>query len=245
MLKILALILIITLPMTARAENGFVLLELFTSEGCSSCPAADRILTEYHERAKTLNIDIFTISHHVDYWNYLGWIDPFSSKIATQRQRNYAALLSDGRAFTPQLIVNGQLSLVGSDQNGISKAIHDFLKNTENLLIFDKIDNKDDKYQLEYTVKESVEKLEILFFLVGTPDTSKVTAGENSGKKLNHSNSVITYSSDKEIEVGKNLYIFPKPLKNSFTKISLLAVLQSDKTMKIFGSDEISLPEPK
>lgn len=89
-------------------------VELFTSQGCSSCPPADALLGELAKRA-----DVIAVAFHVDYWNDLGWIDPFSSPTATQRQNRYARALDLPSAFTPQVVIDGRRSVLGSDQQGI------------------------------------------------------------------------------------------------------------------------------
>ena len=101
------------------ATKGFVVMELFTSQGCSSCPAADEILGNY---AKTNDGNIFPISFHVDYWNRLGWVDSFSNPAYTLRQNEYASKFNLESIYTPQLIINGQKELVGSDDEKIATA---------------------------------------------------------------------------------------------------------------------------
>jgi hypothetical protein len=93
----------------AKAEDAPVVVELFTSQGCSSCPPADSFLTELAKRR-----DILPLSFHVTYWNNLGWKDPYSLDAATQRQREYAGLLDDDGIYTPQMIVDGVRGFVGS-----------------------------------------------------------------------------------------------------------------------------------
>ncbi|MBS0559723.1 MAG: DUF1223 domain-containing protein [Proteobacteria bacterium] len=104
-------------PRAARAAAGPVVLELFTSQGCSSCPPADRLLG-------TLSRDpaVVALAWHVDYWNSLGWADPFASRLATDRQRAFAARLGEP-VYTPALVVGGVRMVVGSDRAAIDAAI--------------------------------------------------------------------------------------------------------------------------
>ncbi|MGA8760986.1 MAG: DUF1223 domain-containing protein [Stellaceae bacterium] len=95
-----------------------IVVELFTSEGCSSCPPADALLAELANRP-----DVLALSFHVDYWDRLGWKDPFSSAAATDRQRNYANLLRTGTVYTPQVVVDGRWQAVGSDRDEVEQAI--------------------------------------------------------------------------------------------------------------------------
>jgi len=91
-------------------SSGPIVLELFTSQGCSSCPPADRLLSRLGEEA-----GVVALSFHVDYWNYIGWTDPFSSEAWSKRQRSYARAFRSGRVYTPQLVVDGRRDCVGSD----------------------------------------------------------------------------------------------------------------------------------
>ena len=93
-----------------------VVVELFTSQGCSSCPPADRLLSQ-------LGPEVIPLSFHVDYWNYLGWQDPFSSERWSQRQRDYARRLPAGRVYTPQLVVSGRDHFVGSNAGTVRRAL--------------------------------------------------------------------------------------------------------------------------
>jgi hypothetical protein len=95
-----------------------VVLELFTSEGCSSCPPADALLTELATQP-----DLLPLAFHVTYWDSLGWKDPFSLAAATARQRAYAAALDQDNVYTPELVVDGQRGVVGSDRSAVAAAI--------------------------------------------------------------------------------------------------------------------------
>lgn len=102
-----------------------VLVELFTSEGCSSCPPADELLMEIHKAHEVANAEVFVLSEHVDYWNRLGWVDPFSSTQFSDRQKGYAARFRQSGIYTPQMVVDGREELVGSDRAHALRAIAD------------------------------------------------------------------------------------------------------------------------
>ncbi|HET9768631.1 MAG TPA: DUF1223 domain-containing protein, partial [Thermoanaerobaculia bacterium] len=104
----------------AGAPARPVLVELFTSQGCSSCPPADRLVAELAaqppgERA------VVPLAFHVDYWNYIGWQDPFSAAEWTARQRRYGAALGGGRIYTPELVVGGTADCVGTDASRLRR----------------------------------------------------------------------------------------------------------------------------
>lgn len=102
----------------ALAGSGKVVVELFTSQGCSSCPPADRLLGELAARD-----DVIALSFHVDYWNYLGWEDPFSSAASTNRQRAYRAAFGLRYVYTPQIVIGGAAQEVGSHRGEVLEAI--------------------------------------------------------------------------------------------------------------------------
>jgi hypothetical protein len=95
-----------------------VVVELFTSQGCNSCPPADALLGQLAQRT-----DLVALAFHVDYWNYIGWEDPFSSPEATQRQRDYARAMNLGTVYTPQMVIDGSFDVVGSDRSKVGEAI--------------------------------------------------------------------------------------------------------------------------
>lgn len=118
---VLFLALIATVPAPpARADDGapLTVVELFTSQGCSSCPAADAFLRELARRD-----DVLALSLHVDYWNYIGWTDPFSSPANTARQKAYADRFSLRYVYTPQMVVHGADQAVGSDRDAVDDLI--------------------------------------------------------------------------------------------------------------------------
>ncbi|SDR27502.1 DUF1223 domain-containing protein [Pseudovibrio sp. Tun.PSC04-5.I4] len=106
---------------TLSAQAGYpkAVIELFTSQGCSSCPPADRFIDELSSTQK----DVITLSYHVDYWDYIGWKDTLGSPVFTQRQRDYAKSRGDAQIYTPQVVVNGQGHMVGSNRADVTSAI--------------------------------------------------------------------------------------------------------------------------
>lgn len=102
---------------SSPAKRGLV-IELFTSQGCSSCPAADRLLSRLGELP-----NVIPLAFHVDYWDHLGWKDPFSSRAWSERQERYAAVLHQGRLYTPQAVIDGRTHIVGSDSSRLERLL--------------------------------------------------------------------------------------------------------------------------
>src|SRR6476659_8572322 len=108
--------------MAQEKATSVTVIELFTSQGCSSCPAADKLLNEIIEKADQENKPVIGLSYHVSYWNYLGWKDPYSNENYNALQRKYSEALQSS-VYTPQMIVDGKQEFVGSDQEKAKEAI--------------------------------------------------------------------------------------------------------------------------
>lgn len=106
-------------PRGTAEPGGPVIVELFTSQGCSSCPPADRLL----DKLAASGTDLAPLAFHVDYWDELGWPDPFASPAWSERQRQYATALGEGRVYTPELVVGGKTGMVGSNAALVSTAL--------------------------------------------------------------------------------------------------------------------------
>ncbi len=119
LLRALAVLALLSAP--AFAEQP-VVIELFTSQGCSSCPPADELLAKLHRSQSVKGVEIIALSEHVDYWNNLGWVDPFSSPQFSKRQNWYSKNWPT-RLYTPQLVVDGALEVVGNDPAGVTSRI--------------------------------------------------------------------------------------------------------------------------
>src|SRR5438094_6600985 len=100
-----------------------VVVELFTSEGCSSCPPADQVLSAFARSQPVAGVQIIPVGMHVTYWDQLGWKDPLSLGLATERQQGYGRVFGEDRVYTPQAVIDGRDEFVGSDERGVTRAI--------------------------------------------------------------------------------------------------------------------------
>jgi hypothetical protein len=110
-------------PRIAGAPGGPVVIELFTSQGCSSCPPAEQLLAKLASTGSIGDRQLAPLAFHVDYWNDLGWADPYSLPAWTARQHQYSRTLGDDRVYTPELVVGGAAGVVGSNQVAVMAAI--------------------------------------------------------------------------------------------------------------------------
>jgi hypothetical protein len=160
-----------------------VVVELFTSEGCSSCPPADALLAELAGRS-----DVLALSFHVDYWDRLGWKHPFSSSAATQRQQRYNSLLGLTTVYTPQVVVDGKWQAVGSDRTAIERLLAAVRRQHANVPVAVDLRHGVAHIQIE-PVQSSVEAA-VLLIGFDHRHVSAVARGENAGRHLAHANVV-------------------------------------------------------
>jgi hypothetical protein len=164
-----------------------VLVELFTSEGCSSCPPADALLSRLGRTQPVHGADIIALEEHVDYWDHLGWKDPFSSEAATMRQNDYGSAFGGEQIYTPQMIVDGRTEFVGSSDSDALRAIRSAIQSPKPAV------------QLEWgagdNLKINVSPLtgamhggDLQLFLVVAENMlhTDVKRGENAGRALEH-----------------------------------------------------------
>ncbi|GAC1313276.1 MAG: hypothetical protein NVSMB24_36320 [Mucilaginibacter sp.] len=169
-----------------NSENkGFAVVELFTSEGCSSCPPADELVAKIQK--ESAGKPVYILTYHVDYWNHLGWKDQFSSADFSKRQHNYANYLHLQSVYTPQIVVNGKTEFVGSEEGTLRNAIRAGLQKAPvghiDLTIL-KTDNK--QASLKYTVEGSDKNTVMFVALLQKSAQTKVMRGENGGHTLSH-----------------------------------------------------------
>jgi len=185
-------------PALERADGvrSPVIVELFTSEGCSSCPPADAVLARLQQTQPVAGVEVIALGEHVDYWDYIGWSDPFSSAAFSARQGTYArAFGQQDRVYTPQMIVDGQTEFNGSSMNkaleAIAKAARSPKADVRIVIQETKTQKDNQKVRLNVSVKnvppvDQGDVAEVILALTEDKLSSNVTRGENSGRKLAH-----------------------------------------------------------
>jgi hypothetical protein len=167
-----------------------VLLELFTSEGCSSCPPADRLLQVFDQSQPVSNANLIVLSEHVDYWDRLGWKDPFSSPQFTARQQDYAGRYSHEGVYTPQLVVDGRFALVGNDSREANAAIQKAAREPKVGIALSDVarDGKQVKARVEVSPSGDLKRRSAVLYLAIADNRaeSPVARGENAGRSLAH-----------------------------------------------------------
>ena len=220
------LLFILTLPQLAFADTGQsaspVVIELFTSQGCSSCPSADKLVSTYADQP-----GILVLSFHVSYWNYLGWKDPYSQELFTERQRQYSRFLGNRNIYTPQMVVQGRHDIVGTQAEKLKFALYDTRRQAAWVPATIDISGT----RLNITLPEA-DQHDVDVLLIGYRKHVKnvVPRGENAGHNLSHRNSVITLESVARWSGAPLTITHPKPDGDG-----VAVLLQSSKTGIIIG----------
>jgi hypothetical protein len=168
-----------------------VIVELFTSEGCSSCPPADEVLARLEREQPAPGAEIIALGEHVDYWNYIGWSDPFSSPASSERQGAYAEAFGQDGVYTPQMVVDGRAEFVGSDWNKAVDAITNAARAPKADVQITLIRKTAGAVSLQAragalpTVTDD-DTVDLLLAVTESDLSSNVSRGENAGRRLSH-----------------------------------------------------------
>jgi len=172
------------LPATVAASDRPVVVELFTSQGCSSCPPADLLL---HELSKTEGV--LALALHVDYWDYIGWEDIFASAQYTKRQKYYAHAMGEKMIYTPQIVVNGQDHTIGSDVSDVLTLIANHAQNEDVVAL--SAERSSDAISISAKmIGEGAAPMDVHVVQYLPQQSVKITRGENSGKTIVYANIV-------------------------------------------------------
>jgi hypothetical protein len=221
-----------------------VVLELFTSEGCSSCPPADALLKQLDEAGRVNNIEIIAIEEHVDYWDRLGWRDPFASHDWTERQERYAHAFKRDGVYTPQLVVNGRRELVGSSSREVQQNIVEALKIPSATLRLSTVAVSAKSAEFSINVENAPSEARSARLLLAVTErglSSNVLRGENEGHNLSHapvlrSLTSVHISKDNSSaynEVRTTVHIDPSWKREN---LRFVVFLQAPDTLHIFGA---------
>jgi hypothetical protein len=219
------------------AGPGFAVVELFTSEGCSSCPLADELAIAL---SKEYMNNVYFLGYHVDYWDHIGWKDKFSKAEYTERQRQYAAAFNLSSIYTPQVVVNGKKEFVGSDQNRLQNAIMEELKINPAAEIKLTAKLKKSAISVSYTTALSDKSL-LKIALVQVHAETPVKRGENRGRYLKHINVVREIQNIAINKKGNGETKFEIPEDVVASNLKLIAFIQDKDDLKIVAATEAAI----
>ncbi len=219
----------------------FVVVELFTSQGCSSTPQANKLLTVIDSLSKDSNRLIIPLSYHVDYWDYLGWKDPYSSRYSTERQYQYVRAFNQESAYTPQIIVNGRDVIDGGSYSSLLKDINQHFQEKPEISISLNLITKDVKNaKIGYSLGREASSYLIQAVLVERKVTNYIPKGENAGNTFTHVNVVRSLGLLQPVREGE----FDVSLISSSSlesKMAVVVLVQNPSTMQIVGANILEL----
>lgn len=229
-----------------------VVVELFTSEGCSSCPPADALLARLAEEPIAGNVELIALEEHVDYWDNQGWVDPFSSPDWTLRQNVYAGTLGNVNPYTPQMVVDGTVEFVGNHSEKTREAILKAASKTKTpVMVAQGIAKGNRKENLTVNVGKlesttNGDAAEVWLAVTEMGLHSAVTRGENAGQELHHAAVVRSLRKLGETKADRDTSFAGEasfPLKKEWKSENLRAVVfvQERKSRRILGAAEIRI----
>jgi hypothetical protein len=233
-----------TEPTVGPGGDAPVVLELFTSQGCSSCPAADRVLASLgHDEG--LRGRVVPLAFHVDYWNYIGWADPFSSADWSARQEAYAHRFKLDSVYTPQIVVNGRSELNGSDEDGIRREIAAASRGPSGRVALSVARDGGGALAADVSAEtpEAIEagELSLVVVVYESGISTAVKRGENSGRTLENDfvvRRVARAFSFKPVAGAKQAGRVQFDLDPSWKagNLGVAAFLQDPQTLRIYGA---------
>ena len=238
---------IVSVCPAADKPRGIAVVELFTSEGCSSCPPADEVFADLARRSAA-GEPIYCIGFHVDYWDKHGWKDEFSDNAYTQRQLGYMHKLKVDDVYTPQTIINGTRQFVGSRKKEVNAAVEAALQTPapNRLSLTHELDPKTRTLKLKYAATADTRSLFLNLAVTQKQDENAVTEGENKDRTLRHAAIVRCFqvvSETDEVSGGTWEVTLPEDLPAS--DATAIAYLQHRTTFRIIAAAAVPLTKAK
>ncbi len=240
---------------TPAADGGkktSVIVELFTSEGCSDCPPADALLTRLDQMQPVAGAEVIALEEHVDYWDHQGWADPFSSPELTRRQNDYAYAFRNSSVYTPQMVVDGRIEFVGSREGAARQAIAEAAR-TPKTAVHLRVTSSADRVGIPLEMR--IEKLagatagdraDVFLTITEGRLHSDVAGGENSGRKLDHNGVVRRLehigNADARADAafaGQTVVKLSSPWNRA--NLRAIVFIQEQRSRHILGAAEIPL----
>jgi hypothetical protein len=226
----------------AQGAPGVAVIELFTSEGCSSCPPADRVLASLTARAKAESLPVYTLSFHVDYWNYLGWQDRFSRSEYSERQRGYSSINAGGGTYTPQAVINGDTECVGSNSSRMNELVGSALKRASRAQIALDARRVGQGVDVTYHVTGQVAGRVLNLALLEPRAQSQVESGENAGERLAHVNVVRSFVSRALNDGSAGHFTLTTSSEFDAGHLAVVAYVEDASQRDISGATALELP---
>lgn len=230
----------------ALRASGPIVVELFTSEGCSSCPPADALLQRL-DRQPYPGAQLIVLSEHVDYWNHIGWQDPYSSAAFSERQSSYGRKLGLESVYTPQMVVDGTQEFVGGSSEDAHKAFQRAAAETKVPLHLSSLQLQGNRLKGRVEadgLPATIASADVVLAVALDHAESEVKAGENSGRRLTHVAVVRTLSKIGSVASGhsfaRDVEIQLDPGVDS-SKLRVVAFLQETGPGRIVGATEETL----
>jgi hypothetical protein len=231
---------------------SLVVVELFTSEGCSSCPPADALLAKLAEQSPAPNVQVLALEEHVDYWDDQGWRDPFSSHNWTNRQYAYAGVLGNGNPYTPQMVVDGSAEFSGGRAQQALKSITEAAERTKASVTLTQGSvgkPRTENFSVQVGKFSPLAKggaAEVWLAITETGLHSSVTRGENAGHELRHAAIVRSMRKIGEAKPDRDVSFTGDaavPIRHDWKPENLKAVafVQEKNSLRILGAAEIPL----
>jgi hypothetical protein len=218
-----------------------VLVELFTSEGCSSCPPADELLARLHGSPAIESAEVIVLEEHVDYWDNLGWKDPFSSSAFTRRQTDYSTIFGDDKVYTPQMVVDGADEFIGSSAPAAERAIRDAAGKSHLALKVRATFAGTDMLRATVdapALPKGHEAVNLTIAIVEDHLVSAVLRGENKGRTLSHAAVVRLMQTVGALDADSAVQGGDLKLGRGWKRenIRVIAFLQGLKSQRIYGA---------
>jgi len=223
-----------------------VVVELFTSEGCSSCPPADELLGRLRQDLAAKNVQVIPLGFHVDYWNSLGWKDRFSSADFTQRQEQYTHALKVDGPYTPEMVVDGEVEFVGNDAGRAQSTIRQQASQLELAQVKIALAGADQlKIQAKGPATSSTGNALVMLAITEDNLSTQVGSGENGGRTLHHAAVVRELRQVGSLQSGAIETTVPLKLEKDWKRNGLRAVVfvQNGPSRKIEGAASVALAD--
>lgn len=224
-----------------KAMKGFALLELYTSEGCSSCPPADDLMGKLQNEYKDKNV--YILAYHVDYWDKLGWKDSFSNADFTKRQYEYATFLGKEQIYTPQLIVNGIAEHIGSQETIVRNAIKAAIDKPAIVDLSLAVTQLNNKFNVSYRINKVSKNNRLFLAVVQKSAKINVKRGENANRVLSHFQIVRHLDSTDLTGNLKGIVSVSIPKGFSTTDYELIGFVQDMNSGLILGAERATYNE--